>query len=72
MSIDALEKEVASLDLKARKRLLSYILSLNASEEDPEYLSKLGRLIDDKDPSHWVSLEELERRLDLKSDRQPE
>lgn len=66
MSIEALKEELASLDLTSRKELLGYLLSLNEREEDPEYLAKLGRMIDDKDPAHWVTLEELERRLNLK------
>jgi len=71
MSIDALKEEMAHLDLKSRKHLVGYLLSLNEREEDPEYLAKLGRKIDDKDPSHWITLEELERRLDLKKNDQP-
>jgi hypothetical protein len=73
MSIDAIKQELANLDLRSRKHLVGYLLSLNEREEDPEYIAKLGRLIDDKEPSHWITLDEMERKLNIeKNDRQTE
>ena len=31
--------------------------------EDPEYQAELARLIDDRDPKHWVSWDEAKRDL---------
>ena len=48
------------------------ILNSIEDQRNTEHMAEMARLIDDKDPSHWVTLEELERRLNLKDDDRPE
>jgi hypothetical protein len=67
VSIEELKAELANLDAPSRRHLIGFLVCLN-DREDPEHMAKMERMIDDKDPSHWVSLGELERRLSLSDD----
>jgi hypothetical protein len=64
MSVEELEREVEGLDDAERRRLMAHLIALE-DRKHTEYLEMLARRIDDKDPSHWITLEELEKRLGL-------
>jgi hypothetical protein len=64
MSIDALKQEMEALDVDRRNEMIAYLVSLN-DRDNPERLAEIARKLDDKDPSHWIPLEEVERRLGL-------
>lgn len=66
MSIDTLKLEVNSLDDRQRRQLMAYLVGLEMSK-DAEHAAEMARRMDDKDPSHWVTLEEMDRRLGLAS-----
>ena len=67
MSIDAIKQELAGLDADGRQQIIAYLVSIN-QRENPEYRAKMARKIDDNDPSHWLTLEEFDRRLSIKDD----
>jgi cytochrome oxidase Cu insertion factor (SCO1/SenC/PrrC family) len=64
MSIDALKQALAGLDDAGRHQIMAYLISID-DQKDAEYLAKLARKIDDKNPANWITLEELEKRLSL-------
>jgi len=61
MSIKELEKELAGLTAKQQDRLAAYLVHLR-HERDPKLRKELANRVNDRDPSHWVSLNELEKR----------
>jgi len=67
MSIDAIKQELAGLDANGRQQIIAYLVSIN-QRENPEYRAKMARKIDDNDPSHWLTLEEFDRKLSLRED----
>ena len=69
MSIEAIKQELASLDVEHRNKIVAYLLSIN-DQNDAEYRTSLTRKIDDKNPAHWLTLEELDRRLCITDDEQ--
>jgi hypothetical protein len=67
MSIEALKQELADLDDASRRHIMAYLLSIE-DHKDADYAAKMARLIDDKNPSNWMTLEELDKRLSLRED----
>lgn len=60
MSLEALKREAAALPPDQLRHLMGYLVTLNTSLEER---AELGRKMDDKDPSHWVTLEQLDAKL---------
>ena len=71
MSIEALKQELAGLDDDKRHHIMAFLIAIE-DRKDPEYGAKMARKIDDNDPSHWVTLEEFEKRLSLREDEKHE
>ena len=71
MSIEALKQELASLGDADRHHIMSYLVSIE-EQKDVAYRTEMARKIDDKDPSHWLTLEEFDKRLSLREDERPE
>ena len=67
MSVEALKEEPAGLDTERRNEIVAYLLSID-DQKNAEYLSSLARKIDDKNPAHWLTLEEMDRRLSITDD----
>jgi hypothetical protein len=67
VSIEILKQELAGLGTVERNQMVAFLLSLQDTQNDA-YREKLGRDIDDKDPAHWVTLDELDRRLRARKD----
>jgi hypothetical protein len=67
MSIDAIKQELANLDDASRHQIMAFLVAMD-DLKNPEYRASIARKIDDKDPNHWMTLEELERRLSLHED----
>jgi len=42
---------------------LAAFLTVLRLRRDPEYLKELDRRLDDKDPSHWLTLREVHEKL---------
>ena len=62
MTVEQLEKEVAQLQATDQDRLAAY-LGILREERDEAFRAELQRRIDDKDPSHWIPLEQVESWL---------
>ena len=71
MSVEELERELTSLGDAERHRIMAYLVALE-DQKRPAYRAEMARKIDDKDPSHWLTLEEFEKRLALRDDERPE
>jgi len=68
MSIEQIVSEAAALPEEQRKELIGRLIALGRSkEEDAEFKRRMAELIDDKDPSHWMTGDELRRRLAAES-----
>jgi hypothetical protein len=64
MEVGVLKSELAALDSKERRQMIAFLLGIEESDNQA-YRQELARRIDDKDPTHWISLDELDRRLEL-------
>ena len=62
MSVQELKAELATLSENERAEVSAFLFHLRHASE-PDYQAALQRRMDDKDPSHWVPLNELQRRL---------
>jgi hypothetical protein len=63
MTIDQLKKEAASLSFEEKGQLAAYLVQLR-NREDPSYVAEMRRRIEDKNPSHWLTPDQFEARLD--------
>jgi hypothetical protein len=62
MTIKQLKKEVAALSAKEQRELATHLVRLQ-NARDPGYKRLLARWRDDGDRSHWLTLDEAEKRL---------
>lgn len=63
MSVEQLKKELVTLSAEEQAEVAAFLFHLRHSS-DGDYQSTLQRRMDDKDPSHWLTVPEFERRLD--------
>ena len=68
MSIEAIKQELASLDDEERHHIMAFLIAIEDGK-DSGYMAAMARKIDDKDPSHWVTLEEFEKKFSLGEDK---
>ncbi len=61
MSLDQIKEELANLPEAQQDHLAAYLLHLRHLR-DPNSPQELRRKIDDRDPAHWISLDELRER----------
>jgi hypothetical protein len=61
MGITEIIKEVDNLEPVDRKRLMSHLV-LRRLHENESYREELARRLEDKNPEHWISLEELKKK----------
>lgn len=64
MSFDLLKEQAAGLVPADRRRLMAYLVALEDAQTTA-YRAKLREKIDDKDPAHWLTEEQLDERLGL-------
>ena len=64
MSVEEMKQELATWDPALRNEILAFLVSLN-DRDNPERLAKISRILDDRDPSRWLTLEEVEKKLGL-------
>lgn len=60
MTLEQLREKIALLPPKELRHLMGFIISTSQSEEER---AKIRRKMDDKDPSHWMTLEQIQARL---------
>ena len=65
MNVDQIVAEAASLPREQRKALISRLLALGREEKDADFRRMLAQKIDDRNPAHWVPMEELAGHLRL-------
>jgi hypothetical protein len=61
MSLAQLKEQAIHLPSGEQRELIAYLIS-RQTEQDEDFKRTLAEKIDDKDPSHWVELNELQRR----------
>ena len=64
MTFEAIEQEIATWDEAQLTRLVHRAVEIR-SVNNPERAARLARLIDDKTPGRWLTLEEAEKRLGI-------
>jgi hypothetical protein len=62
VSVMDLKKELAALSAKEQAEMAAFLFQLRR-QGDADYQATLGRRLKDKDPSHWLTPDEFERRL---------
>lgn len=67
MITTSLKKKVAQLAPKNRRQLIGYMVGLQV-KDDEKYLQALTDRIDDEDPEKWLSLEQLDAKLNQIND----
>jgi hypothetical protein len=57
-----LKKELTALSVTEQTEVAAFLFQLRR-KDDADYQAKIQRRLDDKDPSHWLTPDEFERRL---------
>jgi hypothetical protein len=63
MSVKELKKELTALSATEQAEVAAFLFHLRHTL-DPDYQTAVERRMADKDPAHWLTPDELERRLD--------
>jgi hypothetical protein len=66
MTFAQLERQVSTLDPKAQRKLMAYLVSLELKRDD-EYRAEITRRLNDNSPGAWIPMAEVRRRLKLKA-----
>ncbi len=62
MSVMDLKKELTALSATEQAEVAAFLFQLRR-KDDTDYQATIKRRLDDKDPSHWLTPDEFERRL---------
>ena len=65
MSVMDLKNELTTLSAKEQAEVAAFLFQLR-HQADTDYQATLKRRLSDKDPSHWLTPDEFEKRLDAK------
>ena len=65
MSVQEIKEKLASLPRKDQDEVIAFLFHLRHAD-DAEYQADLARRLQGKDPSHWPSPDDFERRLEKK------
>jgi len=63
MSVQDLKRELVTLSASEQAEVAAFLFQLRHSA-DPDYQTAVERRLNDKDPAHWLTPDEFERRLD--------
>ncbi len=63
MSLEEIKSGIASLSHSQLNEITAFLFHIRHAKEDG-YEAEINRRIEDKDPSHWLTPEEFEKRLD--------
>ena len=61
MSLEDIKSEIAGMTREEQDQLAAYLVHLR-HEQDTKVRADITAKIDDKDPAHWVSLDELKEK----------
>ena len=62
MSVMDLKRELVALSVNEKAEVAAFLFQLRR-KDDVDYQATIKRRLDDKDPSHWLTPDEFERRL---------
>jgi hypothetical protein len=60
MSINQIKEQMATLPEEQQDQLAAYLVHLRHLR-DPQLRKEMAERIDDRDPSHWVTVEQLKQ-----------
>ena len=63
MSLQELKQELAALSEAQRAEVSAFLFHLRHSA-DAKYQAILRRRMEDKDPTHWLTVDDFEKRLE--------
>lgn len=63
MSIQEIKSELQTLPADERRELAAFLVSLR-HKDLAGYRARMSEMIDDKNPERWVTLEELDQRVE--------
>ena len=61
MSLSQLKDQATHLDIGQQRELIAFLIA-RQTEQDEDFKRTLAQKIDDTDPSHWVELDDLQKR----------
>ena len=64
MSLDALKRELAALSPAEQSEVTAFLFRLRHAVDTGDYQAAVERRLSDRDPTHWLTPGEFERRLD--------
>jgi len=67
MNLALIQKEVETLAPDEQDRLAAYLTVLRM-QRTPEHAEQLSRRLDDRNPDHWLTLNELKAKLSKDDD----
>ncbi len=65
MSVEDIKSQLATLSPEQQSEVSAFLFQLRRSA-DSDYQERVEARLTDTDPSHWLTPEEFERRLDQK------
>jgi len=63
MSVEEIKKSLTALSAAEQSEVTAFLFHLR-HVADPEYQERLNAVMSDKNPGHWLTPEEFEKRLD--------
>jgi hypothetical protein len=63
MSVEEIKKSLAELSAAERSEVTAFLFHMRHAT-DAEYQAKIAAVESDKNPQHWLTPEEFEKRLD--------
>lgn len=63
MSVIDVKKELIALSASEQAEVAAFLFQLRR-KDDVDYQAAIQRRLDDKDPSHWLTPDEFEKRLE--------
>jgi len=61
MSLSQLKDQATHLDIGQQRELIAFLIA-RQTEQDEDFKRTLAQKIDDTNPSHWVELDDLQKR----------
>ena len=68
MTMAELMREVANLAPEQKDELAAYLLHVRLAQ-DEAWRTEMTRKVDDRDPAHWISLEDWKKELRQTSEK---
>ena len=62
MSVMDLKRELTALSANEKAEVAAFLFQLRR-KDDTDYQATIKRRLDDKEPSHWLTPDEFEKRL---------